>query len=253
MAHKKNTRLPRRGSKTPTHIQNSFAAMNIKNSASEQGSEDLVAAGNGPIDDTTTVDVGREKPFRLLDLPDELIVRIIKSAVVMSSRKHPMKIRAIPVDEAPFWWHYPQLEVRISSEQSEKLIQPAITRVCRSLREEGLQAFYELNHFLVKASTRAPNALCRWIDPLVEDCIDGIANLFVEWNPRDGDFEKEIAWLRVVESRISFKTKTFVRPIKAREGKKPQYQVAYVQPKKSGDTPKGAGEWLEVPKNKKQN
>ncbi|KAM3421659.1 hypothetical protein BST61_g2044 [Cercospora zeina] len=240
MAPKESTRRLRHASKKHTRMENDLAAMKIEDSAPEHGSGDSVVAGNASTDDTNTVDAGREKPFCLLNLPDELILRILESTVNMSTRKHPIEIRAIPVDEAPFWWSYPQLE-------------PAITRVCRSLRKEGLKTFYEMNHFLVKASTRGPNALCRWIDPLGEDGIKGVANLFVEWDPRDGDLDKEIARLRVVESRVSLKTKTFVRSIKAKEGKKPRYQMAYGQPKEGGDKPNGAGDWTEVVKNKKQN
>ncbi|GIZ37426.1 hypothetical protein CKM354_000087200 [Cercospora kikuchii] len=236
-------------SKKVARIEHDLAAMKIEDTASQNGTAIGADAGNATA--ASNINVNEEKPFRLFDLPDELIVRIVEYAVVMSSRKHPIKIRAIHVEQPHFWWAYPQLGVRIDPDESKDLLQPAITRTCRLLRDEGLKAFYDQNHFLVKASTRGADALCRWIDPLGEDRIKGITNLFIEWDLRDGDFDKEIVWLRLVESKISLKTKTFVRLVKAPKGKKPRYQVAYGQPKKGGYAEKGSGQWIEVAKNKK--
>ncbi|PPJ60614.1 hypothetical protein CBER1_03657 [Cercospora berteroae] len=254
MAPKKNPRRRRGGSKKSTPIEKDLAAMKIQDSAPENASSPAVMASGAVAHDATTepqIDANEEKPFRLLDLPDELVVRIVEYAVVTSSRKHPTKIRAIHVDEPHFWWAYPKLQVRIDPDESKDLLQPPITRVCHSLRAEGLKAFYDQNHFLVKASTRGADALCRWVDPLGENRIKGITNLFVEWDPRDGGFDKEMAWLRIVESYVTLKTKTFVRSVHAPKGKKLRYQVAYGQPKKVGYAEKGSGQWIEVVKNKK--
>ncbi|PIA98149.1 hypothetical protein CB0940_06357 [Cercospora beticola] len=216
-------------SKKVAGVEHDLADMKITDTASQNDTAGRVGAPEATKDSDTGAN--EDKPFRLLALPDELIVRIVEYAVVMSSHKHPIKIRAINIDEPHFWWAYPTLGVRIDPEKSKDLLQPPVTRICRLLRDEGLKAFYEQNHFL--------------------DRIKGITNLFVEWDPRDGDFDKEMAWLRIVEAKVSLKTKTFVRLVKAPKGKKPRYQVAYGQPKKGGYAEKGAGQWIEVVKNKK--
>lgn len=122
-------------SKKVARAEHDLAAMSIKDSTAQDGT-----AGRAGAHDATTasdIDANEEKPFRLLDLPGELVIRIVEYAVVMSSHKHPIKIRPINVDEPHFWWAYPQLGVRIDPEKSKDLLQPPVTRTCRLLRDEG--------------------------------------------------------------------------------------------------------------------
>lgn len=66
--------------------------------------------------------------FRLLDLPPELVVRILSLAV--------LRPRTIDATLAPDIKHQEQI-----------LQQPAITRTCRYIRRESLWAFYRDNTF----------------------------------------------------------------------------------------------------------
>lgn len=66
--------------------------------------------------------------FRLLDLPPELMLRIVQQAVI--------KPKIIDATSAPKAEH-----------QAQVLQPPAITRTCRLLRRESLRAFYRDNDF----------------------------------------------------------------------------------------------------------
>jgi len=86
-------------------------------------------------EDFTTLDKGFEKvfktaPFRLLDLPPELWLRICELAVV---KDHSKVIR---------------VDYYTTKKSSAAIVQqPAITRTCRLLRQEALPLYYKLNTF----------------------------------------------------------------------------------------------------------
>lgn len=79
--------------------------------------------------------------FPILDLPPELVIRIVQQAVVISSQDKP-----IPIDG-----------------HTKAHQEPAVTRVCRFLRCEGLPLFYKHNTFMVLTTTKATHELFKWI------------------------------------------------------------------------------------------
>ena len=73
-------------------------------------------------------DIQLRSPFRLLDLPPELWLRICEFAVIKS--------RPIQIGREPD-----------PADQMAMVSQPDITRTCRLLRSEGLPLFYSANVF----------------------------------------------------------------------------------------------------------
>lgn len=110
------------------------------------------------------------KPFRLLDLPPELWSRIC-SEVIMS--------------ESPT-----ELDDSLKRYQfEEKVAQPAITRVCKIVREEALPMFYSSSFVYVDCGNGA-QWLFRWLKKMREGGIgEGLllAGLVVESAFSDGE------------------------------------------------------------------
>lgn len=83
-------------------------------------------------------------PFRLLDLPDELILRVLSHAVTITSSSNPIQITS-PVDDGirnKMWTRKnksPRDFVTILPTKSSYYPgqYPPITQVCRFLRREG--------------------------------------------------------------------------------------------------------------------
>ncbi|KXS94277.1 hypothetical protein AC579_7283 [Pseudocercospora musae] len=83
----------------------------------------------------------QDKPFRLLDLPPELWVNIGQLAVdeaAHSTRDYDEKALS-EIDFSTWPW------TENTAEQNKRLAQPAITKVCRVLRQELLPYHYEAN------------------------------------------------------------------------------------------------------------
>ncbi|KXT05506.1 hypothetical protein AC578_3697 [Pseudocercospora eumusae] len=97
-----------------------------------------------------------QEQFRLLDLPLELVVRIIGYAVVTSTEERP-------------------LDVNPSS-----AVQPAITRACRLLRAEGLKLFYACNCFSITATSSRTAMFWRWRAAIGQAKAAKIKRLFVQ-------------------------------------------------------------------------
>lgn len=96
-----------------------------------------------------------EKSFRLLDLPSELVVRVLEFAV---SIDHEQKLAHTPTP------YFPLAGLYATSFKLYK--QPAITRTCHWLRNEGLPIFYSCNRFLVTAADLDVAYLWAWIASL---------------------------------------------------------------------------------------
>ncbi|KXS93888.1 hypothetical protein AC578_1697 [Pseudocercospora eumusae] len=83
----------------------------------------------------------QDKPFRLLDLPPELWVEIGQMAVdeaAQSIRDYGEKLKVRSKVDFGVWpWTWS------TAEQNKRLAQPAITKVCRALRQELLPYHYE--------------------------------------------------------------------------------------------------------------
>ena len=104
------------------------------------------------------------EPFRLPDLPIEITLRILEFTVVCSSKSNPIDIevairRSFHSDWDSIW---PNLK-----EGADRLSQPAVTRTCRLLRNEGLRIFYSQNCFLHHAIYRS--SLSFWLNQLSHD------------------------------------------------------------------------------------
>jgi hypothetical protein len=94
---------------------------------------------------TPTVQIAPNPPFRLLDLPLELVIRVLDFAVIHSSKDDPINIPdAVARTESR---KAPHASGRPYKKATWRLVQPAITRTCRLLRAEGLPTFYARNVF----------------------------------------------------------------------------------------------------------
>ena len=90
--------------------------------------------------DSTVADSAHPAPFRLLDLPDELILRVLSSAaVIISTKSRPITITSVPRHS-----FCPKTgKLRRSSARSFATVfqsgvnHPRITQVCKFLRHEG--------------------------------------------------------------------------------------------------------------------
>ncbi|KAK4957180.1 hypothetical protein LTR10_005138 [Elasticomyces elasticus] len=116
----------------------------------------IIAASPTQVTSPESKNAGHDlnvQPFRLLDLPPELWIRIAQFALTLSSpnliltvanttpRREPQPARHIPGETG----HYHQ---------------PAFTRTNRLLRAEGLPMFYRLNNVSVHEPVYSPN---KWL------------------------------------------------------------------------------------------
>jgi hypothetical protein len=81
------------------------------------------------IDTSTDFDSIPPAPFRLLDLPDELILHVLEYEVVISSKDRPINV-GYTSDLI-----FSGTEVELTDLNIAPL--PAITQTCKSLRKEG--------------------------------------------------------------------------------------------------------------------
>ncbi|GIZ37431.1 hypothetical protein CKM354_000087700 [Cercospora kikuchii] len=96
-----------------------------------------------------------EKPFRLLDLPPEIVIRVLEFAV---SIDHKPKLIYDPPGRRSICGFY--------DTSFELYKQPAITKACHWLRNEGLSIFYSHNRFLMTATNDEINSLWMWMASL---------------------------------------------------------------------------------------
>ncbi|KAF7188661.1 hypothetical protein HII31_09913 [Pseudocercospora fuligena] len=90
---------------------------------------------------------GQEKPFRLLDLPPELWIKIGQMAV--DDATEPNKCLAREKESAEDVSGAWPLDSETTVGESQRVLQPAITKTCRILRRELLPYHYENNVTLV--------------------------------------------------------------------------------------------------------
>ena len=105
-------------------------------------------AGIKPIESTSrqTLLAPEDQLFRLLDLPDELVITILGLVVVVSSKNDPIDINLAVLRRTQ------KIKPTLSSTlysptAAARLVQPAVTRTCSMLRCEGLKLFYGCNSF----------------------------------------------------------------------------------------------------------
>ncbi|EME88777.1 uncharacterized protein MYCFIDRAFT_80145 [Pseudocercospora fijiensis CIRAD86] len=125
-----------------------------------------------------------QKPFRLLDLPDELVLKILEFAVVHSTRASPIHVNSsITQDEdiSAEELRHRALSGRPYKKRTWALVQPAITRTCRFLRTEGTKTFYQSNHFFSDSSTDGIEGLMKWLKCLSDQQISTIRRMYVQW------------------------------------------------------------------------
>lgn len=85
------------------------------------------------------------KPFRLMDLPPELMLQILKHALVREDDDNCILI------------------IGLSCYNRESLARPPVLCTCRLLRAEGLKMFYELNRFRIIGKTSMLSMLGAWL------------------------------------------------------------------------------------------
>ncbi|PPJ60613.1 hypothetical protein CBER1_03654 [Cercospora berteroae] len=98
--------------------------------------------------------IAEEQPFRLLDLPPELVVRVLEFALIIDDKA---KLKLTPSDR-PSGSSY--------NTSFELYLQPAITKTCHWLRNEGLPIFYSRNRFVVTAQFDDAFYLWEWVATL---------------------------------------------------------------------------------------
>lgn len=119
-------------------------------------------ATNPPAPQRTT---SKKVLFRLMDLPPELMLRVIRHAVVISSQEKPL---------------------RITNDDPEAIVPPAITRACRLFRTEGVPLFYSNNIFLGGSDHRGADSLWQWLEVLGAKNRQRLGGLYVEWLDGEG-------------------------------------------------------------------
>lgn len=103
--------------------------------------------------------MSRPQHFPILNLPAELTVRIIQQAIIISSREDPIHLE----------------------ESSKSHAQPAITRVCRLFRAEGLPVFYKHNFFTAESSHYGTENLVHWLQSIGQVNASKIEHLYIYW------------------------------------------------------------------------
>ena len=106
----------------------------------------------------------RTRGFRLLDLPVELVVRVLEHAVIIGSEDRPININDA-------FRHRRKTAAQSAQGSNYRrgtglLMQPALTRTCRLLRVEGLKIFYSQNVFFTDSSSGDFQPLGRWLQCL---------------------------------------------------------------------------------------
>ncbi|KAM3421656.1 hypothetical protein BST61_g2041 [Cercospora zeina] len=130
-----------------------------------------------PVTCTEQANVAEQEHFRLLDLPPELVIRVLRFAVVISTREKPLRIQRKSKEPWAVAHH---------GDDSLSAKQPAIARTCRLLRDEGLKLFYARNIFLGASDFLSIPVLWQWVDVIGQKHLQRIDWLFIEWVDGDG-------------------------------------------------------------------
>jgi len=119
-----------------------------------------------------------EAPFRLLDLPNELLLPILDMAVTVSCKGNPIRIHyAVRSKKSNVASPAGEIKYR---KGAHMLMQPAITRVCRLLRNEGLPMFYKQNTFYSWHNRYSFRAVRRWLDDIGQVHASNMMQLFID-------------------------------------------------------------------------
>ncbi|KAF2210650.1 hypothetical protein CERZMDRAFT_99263 [Cercospora zeae-maydis SCOH1-5] len=113
------------------------------------------SASDGRFEDAP----GKSISFPVLDLTPELVLRVLEHALIVSSKDNPIVIRGGREDHK----------------------QPAVTRVCRLFRSEGLPLFYKHNVFMFETDERSTYEFFHWIRQLGLQCASTIQSLHAYW------------------------------------------------------------------------
>ncbi|PPJ60609.1 hypothetical protein CBER1_03653 [Cercospora berteroae] len=124
---------------------------------------------------TEQENTAEQECFRLFDLPPELVVRVLEFAVVVSTKSRPLRIA---MDSIEPWEDS-------CSDESLSAGQPAITRTCHLLRDEGLKLFYAENIFLGATSNDDAAALWKWGNAIGQEKLKRIDRLYIEYVSND--------------------------------------------------------------------
>lgn len=139
--------------------------------------ETLPASESSSPSPTLSASLSDQAPFRLFDLPDELVLLVLEMAVVQSTKADPIKVdRAVKSKKSPTGATSSGINYR---KGAEPLIQPAITRVCRAIRQEALPMFYKLNIFYTHNNRHSLRTMMRWFDGIGQANVANIRQLFV--------------------------------------------------------------------------
>ncbi len=110
----------------------------------------------------------------VLELPMELVLRILEMVVVTSSSQHPIFVRSKRPRKKASQASRNRVSAR-SKPGTAPLIQPAVTRACRLFRHEGLPLFYKENSFCFDIdSDRALHLVNDWLSALNPEHVLGL-------------------------------------------------------------------------------
>lgn len=114
--------------------------------------------------------------FPLLELPDELVLRVLYFAVVTSSKDNPISM-------------YDKKDDRATPPT-----QPAITKTCQMLRKEGLKMFYKHNVFYTESTHEGTVGLYRWLLDIGPTKRASLGPVWVKWFTTEDDDVEAMPW-----------------------------------------------------------
>ncbi|KAF7191977.1 hypothetical protein HII31_06622 [Pseudocercospora fuligena] len=127
----------------------------------------------------------QHQTFRLLDLPDELILKILSFSVIHSTFQTPIHINSSITQDTDRLTsselQHGALSGRPYRKRTWALVQPAITRTCRFLRTEGTKMFYQNNYFFSDSSTDGIEGVMKWLKCLNDEHRAMVRRCYVQW------------------------------------------------------------------------
>ncbi|CAK1360283.1 hypothetical protein CB0940_06354 [Cercospora beticola] len=135
--------------------------------------------------------------FPLLELPDELVLRVLYFAVVTSCKDNPIPICEYH-DEASRDWVTPATT-------------PAITKTCHLLRKEGLKMYYKHNVFYMEGCFDGMFDFHEWVMTIRPASRAPVGQIWVRWiQGYKPEWRVWAKWVKELNSHSRFKE--IVRP-----------------------------------------